>query len=159
MSTNNPAGVSVALYLCSPRLGRGFSASGRVEHAAEVLPDAVASAAKRAEASPLASPTMAAREACETGNEQRAGINVCCALPPLSTRLSPWSSTSQGVSSTARRCCPTRLHRRRGDFHSPLQRWQREAHQQTGKEQQPKRQWLLLFCQNIRATCRVESFK
>jgi hypothetical protein len=89
LSTNNPAGVSVALYLCSPRLGRGFSASGRVEHAAEVLPDKVASAAKRGEASPLASPTMAAREACETGKDQQARCSGCCALPLLST-VGPW---------------------------------------------------------------------
>jgi hypothetical protein len=80
---------------------------------------------------------MAAIEACETGNEQRASINVCCALPPLSTRLAA-GRAPQDVSSTARRCCPSRLHRRRGEgkrFPSPLQRWQREACQ-TGNEQQ-----------------------
>jgi hypothetical protein len=53
--------VAVALYRRSPRLSRGFSASGRVEHAATALPSAAPSAAKRGEAFPLASPTMAAR--------------------------------------------------------------------------------------------------
>jgi hypothetical protein len=93
--------MSVALYLCFPRLSRGSSATGRVEHAAEVLPNAVASAVKRGEAFPLASPTVAAREARETGNEQRASINVCCASHRRPPRLSRWPRASEHVEDAA----------------------------------------------------------
>jgi hypothetical protein len=95
---SNQAVVAVALYRRPPRLSRGSSASGHFEHGAEMLPDAAASAARRGEAFPLASPTMAAIEACETGDvEQQASTWSCCALPPLSTRLSRGSSASERV--------------------------------------------------------------
>jgi hypothetical protein len=45
----------------SPRLSRGSSAPGRAEYAVAALSNAVASAVKRREAFPLASPTMAPR--------------------------------------------------------------------------------------------------
>ena len=63
VTSSEQAAGAVALYLRSSRLSRGSSTSGRVDHAAEALPNEVASAARRGEAFPLASPTMAAREA------------------------------------------------------------------------------------------------
>jgi hypothetical protein len=83
----------------TPRLSRGSSASGDVEHGAEVLLDAVASAAKRGEAFPLSPLQRWQREAHErrvTISEQAAdAVLACalytlysCALPPLAPRLS-----------------------------------------------------------------------
>jgi hypothetical protein len=50
-----------------------------------VLHNAVASAAKRGEAFPFASPTMAASEACQTSNDQLPSCSGCCTLASLST--------------------------------------------------------------------------
>ena len=93
--------MAVALYLRSPRLSRGSSTSGRVDHAAEALPNAAASAVKRGGKrfpSPLQRWQEEAHETGKTISEQAAGA---VALYLRSSRLSRGSSASRRVEHAA----------------------------------------------------------
>jgi hypothetical protein len=90
VTSSKQASVSVALYRRPPRSSRASSASGHVEHAAKVVFDVVASAAKRGEVFPLSPLQRWQRKAHErrvthsnyTATKQQW---LCCTLPPLST--------------------------------------------------------------------------